>query len=513
MEKKNQLSKEQQELEKYLWSKRWRLTSWKFYKIKDKAWKIIPFIPNKFQLYYLKNKHNRNTILKARQLGFSTMIQLDFLDDVLFTRNISVGIIAQDTPTAQLIRKDKIEVALNNLPDRCRWYREYDRENQKEIMFNNGSSIYVSNSFRWGTLQRLHISEYGKICAKYPEKAKEIMTWAIESVEMNQQVTIESTAEWNEWSFYDMCETWSKMMWKPHTPLDYKFFFFPRWLEQWYAYDDVAVIIPKEMEEYYQKLFDEFGIELTQWQKNRYYLKRKQLKDDMKREYPSHYLEAFEIATEWSYFQSEINMAYQQNRVLRVPYDPNLMVYTVRDIGGAGWGDDTSIRFFQIFGNEIRWIDYREWSWYSMIYVLNNIVSQKPYKYAKHIGPHDMRVHDQMTGKTRLEVANELWYKFVLVESPAGAVSNRIEMARGLFSNMWFDVKNCSAWLAKLKNYKRKRNESTGQFMDEVAKNGAQHSADSFCYWCQYISQEMLTKLVDNNKEESVISMYKNIKR
>jgi hypothetical protein len=33
--------------------------------------------------------------------------------------NISVGIIAQDKATAQLIRKDKIEVALNNLPERC----------------------------------------------------------------------------------------------------------------------------------------------------------------------------------------------------------------------------------------------------------------------------------------------------------------------------------------------------------------------------------------------------------
>ena len=43
-----------------------------------------------------------------------------------------------------------------------------------------------------------------------------------------------------------------------------------------------------------------------------------------------------------------------------------------------------------------------------MIYVLNNIISTKPYKYAKHIGPHDMRVHEQMSGKTRLEVAKEL---------------------------------------------------------------------------------------------------------
>jgi hypothetical protein len=66
----------------------------------------------------------------------------------LFIKNLSVGIIAQDTPTAQLIRKDKIEVALDNIPDRCKNYRKYDKANTKEIQFNNGSSIYTSNSFR-----------------------------------------------------------------------------------------------------------------------------------------------------------------------------------------------------------------------------------------------------------------------------------------------------------------------------------------------------------------------------
>lgn len=500
-------------LKEYIWSKRWRLTSWEFYKIKDKQWNIVPFIPNPFQLYYFKNKHNRNTILKARQLWFSTAIQIDYLDDALFMPNISVGIIAQDKQTAQLIRKDKIEVALDNLPERCSWYRTYDKENASEIMFNNWSSLYVSNSFRWGTLQRLHVSEYWKICAKFPEKALEIRTWAIESVEMSQEVTIESTAEWNEWDFYDKCEAWSHLMWKPHTPLDYKFFFFPRWLEKTYSYEWLVITIPQEVETYFDKLFNEYWIELTQWQKNRYYLKFKDLKDNMKREYPSVYQEAFEIATEWAYRQSQINMAYQQNRIVRVPYDPNLMVYTCRDIWWAWWWDDTSVRFFQIFWNEIRWIDYREWSWYGMLYVLTNIIDQKPYKYAEHIWPHDMRVHEQMSWRTRLEVAKEAWYIFTLVESPAGAVSARINIVRDLFSNMRFDSKNCLAWLNKIKNYKRKRNESTWSFMDQVDKNGAQHSADSIWYWCQYISENLLTKVKDNNTSETVITMNNSLRQ
>ena len=39
----------------------------------------------------------------------------------------------------------------------------------EHILFQHGSSIQVATSFRSGTVQRLHVSEHGKICAKYPE--------------------------------------------------------------------------------------------------------------------------------------------------------------------------------------------------------------------------------------------------------------------------------------------------------------------------------------------------------
>lgn len=502
-------AKDLEELKEKLSSKRWRLTSGKFYKIKDKDGNIIPFIPNKFQLYYFKNKHNRNIILKARQMWFSTAIQLDFLDDALFNRNFSVGIIAQDKDTASLIRKDKIEVALENLPDLVKDYRKYDKQNQKEITFSNGSSIYVSNSFRWGTLQRLHISEYGKICSKYPEKAEEIRTWAIEAVKMDQQITIESTAEWNDWDFFRKCEEFSKLVNKPITPLDYKFFFFPRWIEDQYAYEWVVVTIPQEYEDYFKKLHDEFGIELSEWQKNRYYLKRKDLQDKMLREYPSYYDEAFMVALEWAYLQSEINTLYQQNRFTRVLYDPNLRVYTVWDIWWAGWWDDTSVRFFQIYWREVRWIDYWDWSWYGMLWVFENIINQKPYKYQAHIWPHDLKVHSQVTWQSRLETLKQHWYYMEFVESPPWAVSARIDMMRLILPNSFIDSKNCSAWLDKLKSYKRKRNASTWSWTDMVEKNGSQHAADAFWYWCQYIIDNLLPRL--KREEDDIWSIQTHI--
>ena len=74
------------------------------------------------------------------------------------------------------------------------------------LTFGNNSSVRVSTSMRSGTLQYLHVSEFGKICAQAPEKAREIVTGALNTVEAGQFVVIESTAEGQEGAFYEMAQ-------------------------------------------------------------------------------------------------------------------------------------------------------------------------------------------------------------------------------------------------------------------------------------------------------------------
>ena len=57
---------------------------------------------------------------------------------------------------------------------------------------------------RSGTIHRLHISEFGKICAKYPDKAKEVITGSIPAVPKSGILIIESTAEGRDGEFYDI---------------------------------------------------------------------------------------------------------------------------------------------------------------------------------------------------------------------------------------------------------------------------------------------------------------------
>ena len=475
------------EIKKLLSNKEWRVTSWILYKIKDKDWNIVPFIPNEAQKYFFKNKHNKNIILKARQLWFSTLIDIDVLDDTLFSSYHTNGIIAQDSDKANDLYDNKVKFAYDNLPS---WLKDNFKsriDRQWEIKFeNNNCSISVGTSFRSGTLQYLHISEYWKICAKFPEKAREIKTGSLNAVWPKQQVTIESTAEWASGDFYDKCQKAleNEEMWKELSDMDYKFFFFPWYDEPAYTLDG-SEVITKETKTYFEKIrWDEWYVrnrnsQFTEWQMRWYQVKAEEQRDDMKREYPSTPKEAFELSVEGAYYEKELWLARRQNRIARVPYDPNIPVHTAWDLGGAGWWDETAIWFCQIYQNEIRLIDYFEWNGMSMREIINFQVLNKGYNYGRHIFPHDANVHEYTTGTTRISVARELLGNVEVLD--ISSVSDWINSVREIFPRCWFDEEHCSLGITGLWLYHKKYVKSIGKYIDEPDHNWS-NWPDSFRY-------------------------------
>jgi hypothetical protein len=129
--------------------------------------------------------HSQNVILKARQRGFTTVIQLFMLDACLFNSDIRAGTIAHTLPDAQVIFRDKVKFPYDNLPDVLKIARPTQNDNTCELLFTNNSGIRVGVSLRSGTLQYLHVSEYGKICAKFPDKAREVRSGALNTVDKN----------------------------------------------------------------------------------------------------------------------------------------------------------------------------------------------------------------------------------------------------------------------------------------------------------------------------------------
>jgi hypothetical protein len=162
------------EVEKRYGNRKYRLNH--LYWIKDKEGKKVRFKFNWAQELLYLGLWTFSLILKARQLGITTFICLYFLDACLFNSDTHAGIIAHNREDAEEFFHNKIKYAYDNLPEEVKAARPALTDTVRQLRFNNGSSIRVGTSMRSGTLQYLHVSEFGKVCAKYPDKAKEIVT-------------------------------------------------------------------------------------------------------------------------------------------------------------------------------------------------------------------------------------------------------------------------------------------------------------------------------------------------
>jgi len=467
-------SKEEQLLEiKDKWSDRlWRLESGQFYKIKDKNGNVVPYIPNENQKGLHRKQWYRNIIVKARQLGFSTDIEIQGLDYCLFNSNVTVWVIAHDLKSARDIFKDKVKFAYDNLPDIMKQMVSVSTDNTNELSFSNGSRIQVGTSFRSGTLQFLHISEFGKICLKYPERVREIVEGAIEAVPQTGYVFIESTAEQWEGAFYDYAMEAYRQKDEKLTKQDYRLHFYPWWKDMEYRTME-EVTITTEMKDYFNMLEIRHQITLDEAQKRFYVLKRKALWGGIYKEYPSFFEEAFKVVLEGVYYEKEMMQVIEQHRICKVPYDASLPCYTAWDLGGAGGGDETAIWFYQRYGKEVRLIDYWEWSGHSLQDIVYIWIKPKWYKIQTNFLPHDAKVVELGTGKSRVEVLEELWLDCEVI--PLMPISDWIQAVRATLPTCWFDEERTSQWIRCLNAYRREWDDKRGGFKDRPFHDWSSH--------------------------------------
>jgi hypothetical protein len=286
----------------------WRLCN--LYWIIDENGQRVRFQMNAVQQILFGSMWFLNIILKSRQHGITTFLCIFFLDTALFNSNIHAGIIAHNREDAEAFFKDKVQYAFNNLPESLRQATEAETESARELAFPNGSSIRVGTSLRSSTNQLLHISEFGKLCAKYPEKAREVVTGALNTVHQGQMIFIESTAEGKKGYFYDYCQKAIELDTRKAelSQLDFKFFFFGWHNDPKNSLNDGhgTITISQEMLIYFDEL-EKNGVTLTPQQKAWYALKAAQQGDDMKREHPSTPEEAFEAVSAQCFFLGAID--------------------------------------------------------------------------------------------------------------------------------------------------------------------------------------------------------------
>lgn len=422
--------------------------------------------------------HFCNIVLKARQLGITTFFCLYLLDQVLWNNNIQCGVIAHTLDDAQNIFQDKLKFAFDQLHPGLRALFRATGDSAKELSFSHGSSIRVGTSLRSSTLQFLHISEFGKVCAKNPEKAREIITGSLNTVHVGQSIFIESTAEGKEGYYHTMWEkAWEhKASGKPYGPLDFKPFFFPWWRESSYTLG-VQVDIPSNVVEYFAKLeLENIKLSLPQmW----WYAKKAQTQnDDMTREFPSTPSEAFSASQDGYWYAVQIKELYDNGHVTNVAYDRALPVHTAWDLGQR---DAMAIWFFQVNrSDDINLIDFWQKS-DSTLDQISIMLKSKGYNYGTHIWPFDANSRDR-SGITFSQQAHPLGLVGLVLESHP--LLHGINLVKTTLSKCWFDKNKCAEGLRMLENYKKKWNSSFGGWTGEPVHDNASHAADSFRYLC-----------------------------
>lgn len=203
-----------------------------------------------------------------------------------------------------------------------------------------------------------------------------------------------------------------------------------------------------------------------------------QMRDTDYDEYEHIYLGKPKEIADGAIYKSEFEQIKRENRICKVPHDPNLPVYTSWDLGIL---DPTAIWFFQVYGKEIRVIDHYEannepLSHYARI--LDEKAEKHGYKYAKHFAPHDIAARDLSSGVSREETMAKLGYK--MTKGARLGVEDRIEATRQMLKNAWFDAEKCKFGIRALQNYRREFNDKLEQFKATPVHDWASHSSDAF---------------------------------
>lgn len=445
---------------------------------------VLPFTPNRAQRRFMARLWHRNIILKARQLGFTTLICILWLDHCLFNSNQRAGVIAQTDDIALAIFRDKVGFAYDNLPPQVRALCPTKTRNDHEILFaHNNSSIRVATSMRGGTIHRLLISEYGKICAEFPKRAKEVQTGSMPTVPVTGVMVIESTAEGQDGDFYKKTEIAraAHEKGKKLGPKDFRFHFYAWWMEPKYRLAADTVKLTRTYRDYISETEATIArtLDPEQWAWYFATLEGEFSGDDevMWREYPSYPEEAFKVSQAGAYYARQLADARKQGRITVVPYMPGIPVNTFWDIGT---NDLNAIWFHQRIGLADRFINYYENSGEGPSHYVRHM-QELGYVYGKCYLPHDGAARRITLEKpeTYEDMLRKLEVRNINIVPRIAHVTTGIQMTREAFPAYWFDEEKCAEGLKRLQNYKKEWNTRLATWSDTPRHDDNSNGADA----------------------------------
>ena len=185
---------------------------------------------------------------------------------------------------------------------------------------------------------------------------------------------------------------------------------------------------------------------------------------------------SFDAAVEGSYYGQILNELEDKKHMQEIPHEEISRTFTAWDLG---MGDSTSIWVAQLVGTEIRLIDYYENHGVGLDHYVKWI-KDNDYVKAEHILPHDVRVRELGTGKSRLEMLEEAGLQVKI--APRMSLDDGIQAVRRILPRCWFNVPRVQTGLNCLRNYRRDYDEKRKIFYERPLHDWSSHGSDSFRY-------------------------------
>ena len=183
-----------------------------------------------------------------------------------------------------------------------------------------------------------------------------------------------------------------------------------------------------------------------------------------------------------AYFARPLAEAKNEKRIGRVAADPLLTLRVFCDIGGTGAKADAFAAWVvQFVGREIRVLDYYEAVGQPLATHVQwlrgkGYTPDKAQIWLPHDGDTNDKVHD-VSYRSAFQAAG--YVAEVIPNQGKGAAMLRVEAARRLFPQMWFNAEPCQPGLDALGWYHEKRDESRNIGLGPM-HDWASHGADAF---------------------------------
>lgn len=479
----------------------WRICN--LYTIRSDEGKPIPFRPNVEQMEVLREIYEYGSMIivlvKARQLGMSTLMSIICLDTILFRTSIEAGLIDYNSNNAKKKLREKVFYAFDRLHPLIKdCYKVYSRSIQKgefgigPVWASNEeqsgedqpySTFYAGETPRGGTFQILWFSEWWETAARFHQRSEDILTAGWPAGEQGLRV-IETTVHGGKkgavWTITKQGlgptgEPLPRNLRTPKTPV---VMFFPWWKKKKYREEGSPELVRSEMVTYFEGLSQQLDVEFDHEQMLWYQKQWDTYGAFVKGQYPSTIHECWESPVLGAIWAEALANAKLDGRVGDFPHNPDYEVNTFWDLGAP---ENTRTSYVQHLAGKHFIIDHDG----EMKLTLKARVAHlkaKGYRFGTHFLPHD--AGSRM--KNGISLQAEFEAELLAQDVPGRVVVLKVTQNKWLGINsfesmirtcVYINSEPCAVMMEDMDLYRRMEDKKMdGKFTDEIVKANCEHS-------------------------------------